>query len=481
VTGLRGAVAVAACAVVLSGCTPLASTLRRAAAPPAAAPSAAAPSCPAARARPDPARPRVDLDMRLSDDLHTVTGTETVRFTPDRPVTELVFRLVPNGPGSAVAGNRLTVDASSGPDVAGSSYDAAGAAAPGGLHRVHLRSRLPAGRTTTVTLAWTLTLGHGAFDRVGTDDGASGPVAWWGSGAPLLAWEPGVGWAEEPFTPVLGETATSPAAETTVRVSAPAGLTLLMTGRQAAPTSEEGGRRTWTSTDPATRDVSVAAGRLTTRSVTTAGGTAVTVGVLPGASVPDAATLADWTTAAIGALEARFGPYGFGSLTVAALPAYGVGIEYPGSILLAAPSRQVLVHEVAHMWFYGMVGDDQYRDPWLDEAFATYAEALVDDHASPEGTRRALDLPGEVGAPIGSFAGFDDYARVVYGKGGAALLAARAAAGPAAFDAALRCYVDARAWTIARPRDVAAALARLRPALDVLVQAGALRPADVPR
>ena len=37
-------------------------------------------------------------------------------------------------------------------------------------------------------------------------------------------------WAQEPFTPVLGETATSPAAATTVRVSAPAGLTLLMTG-----------------------------------------------------------------------------------------------------------------------------------------------------------------------------------------------------------------------------------------------------------
>src|SRR5205085_345453 len=84
------------------------------------------------RARVDPARPRVDLDMRLSDDLHTVTGTERVRFTPDRPVSQLVFRLVPNGPGSAAAGNRLTVDAVDGADVASGSYDAAGAAGPGG-------------------------------------------------------------------------------------------------------------------------------------------------------------------------------------------------------------------------------------------------------------------------------------------------------------------------------------------------------------
>ncbi len=59
-------------------------------------------------------------------------------------------------------------------------------------------------------------------------------------------------------------------------------------------------------------------------------------------------------------------------------------------------------------------------------------------------------------------------------KGGAALLAAREAAGAAAFDAALRCYADANAWTIATPDDVAAALADLPAALDVLSEAGAL-------
>ena len=43
----------------------------------------------------------------------------------------------------------------------------------------------------------------------------------------------------------------------------------------------------------------------------------------------------------------------------------------------------MLVHEVAHMWFYGMVGNSQFRDPWLDEAFASWAESVVDgDEAS---------------------------------------------------------------------------------------------------
>jgi hypothetical protein len=59
------------------------------------------------------------------------------------------------------------------------------------------------------------------------------------------------------------------------------------------------------------------------------------------------------------------------------------------------------------------------------------------------------------------------------------LLTAREAAGPEAFDAALRCYVDAQAWTTATPDDVARALEDLPAALDVLLAAGALDPGDL--
>jgi hypothetical protein len=66
------------------------------------------------------------------------------------------------------------------------------------------------------------------------------------------------------------------------------------------------------------------------------------------------------------------------------------------------------------------------------------------------------------------------YYRGVYVQGAAALLRARQAAGAAAFDAAIRCYVRRRAHTIARPGDLAAALAGLPAARRVLVAAGAL-------
>ncbi|MGY1811760.1 M1 family aminopeptidase [Blastococcus sp. SYSU D00820] len=479
-SGRRRTLAVLPLLLVLPGCgvTSFADTLAAEAAA-SATPSAEAPpaaeegGCPAERAEPDPDRPVVDLEYTLADDLRTVTGTETVVFTPDVATDELVFRLTPNGP-SEQEGNGLTVDDVRGDDVAAAGYESAGAAEPGGLYVIALDDELQPGDPTEVELDFTLTLGSGGFERFGTAPG----VSWWASGAPLLAWEPGVGWARDPFVDVLGETSSSPVADTTISVTAPEDLTVLMTGDQDDPSEPEDGRRTWTSEEPVARDVSVAVGEFDTATVTTPGGVEVTAGVLPD---PDATAeqMAQWTVESIAALEERFGPFPYATLTVPLLPDYGGGIEYPSSILMAGANQQVLLHEVAHMYFYGMVGDSQFRDPWLDEGFATYAESVA-GQPSQAGIERALAVPGPVGAPMTAFDSGRQYGNQVYAKGGAALLAAREAAGAEAFDAAIRCYVDANAWTTATPDDVAAALADLPAALQVLLDAGALTEDDLP-
>jgi hypothetical protein len=467
----------AASALLLPGCTSFADTVTAHDAPvatPEPQPVDAG-RCPAERVAPDPDRPEVDLDFRLADDGATVTGTETVDFTPDLDVRELVFRLVPNGPDSSAAGNHLVVDDVRGDDVTDGRYEAAGAAAPGGLYVVPLEEELAAGTSTEVELDFTLSLGEGTFDRFGTANGLS----WWASGAPLLAWEPGVGWARDPFVHLNGETATSPAADTTISVSAPQDLTVVMTGTPAEPSPPEAGRRTWRSTEPAARDVAVAAGAFAVAERDTPGGTRVRAAALPGGDLAPGRLL-DETVASIAALERFLGPFPYATETVALLPDYGGGIEYPGFIFEATPSPEVLVHELAHMWFYGMVGNSQFRDPWLDEAFASWAEGLVDQGRSLV-DRKGIDLRGPVG---GSMADYDTdraYSGLVYDKGGAALLAARDAAGPEAFDAAIRCYVDADAWRIATPADLGAALADLPAAVAVLVRAGALDADDVPR
>jgi len=120
-----------------------------------------------------------------------------------------------------------------------------------------------------------------------------------------------------------------------------------------------------------------------------------------------------------------------------------------------------------------MVGDNQARDPWLDEGFATYSEALINGDQTTY--LPALVLPGAVGATMESW-GDDEtgYYGTIYSKGAAALLTARTAAGPEAFDAAMRCYVRANAWTVATPDDVARSLAELPAALAILRKARAI-------
>jgi len=422
--------------------------------------------CPSEAVSPAADRPVVSLEFSLAENLRVVTGSETVAFTPDLPTDELVFRLIPNSPVSAPFGNLLTVTDVAGKDVRDFDYEAADAdrTTPGGLLVVELADEISAGDTVEVTLEFELELGDGTFDRFGTADGLS----WWASGFPLLAWEPGVGWSRDPFVTLQGETSISQAADTTISVEAPEDLQVLMTGAQDRPESAGEGRRVWTSSEPAARDVSVAAGQFETAQAS-AGDTDITVGVLPDAET-DAEDLAGDAASIIEEFEEFFGPFPYDTLSIPVLPDFGGGIEYPSSILLASQRRVVLVHEIAHMWFYGMIGNSQFRDPWLDEALASYAEGLIDESGSD---RTDLDIPGNIGDSIGDFPDFDEYIAVVYGKGGAALAAAREAVGADAFDDALRCYINAQAWQIAVPDDLATALAELPEAVEILDEAGA--------
>jgi hypothetical protein len=469
----RVAAAVAVAVALAAGCSHGSSGRGRAdssvsgrAGAPTASPSGTT-ACPASYAPPDPARPRIRLTFDLADDLATVHGSEHVVFTPDLPVRELVFRLTANTAPSVQVGNSIRIDsATASPGGAAFRLEPDGAApgTQGGLLAIPLGTEVPAGRQVTADLAFTLRLGQGAFDRFGHADS----YAWWGTGQPLLAWERGVGWHREPMLHFLAESATSEAADVDLTVTAPGRYTVLDSGTPDRPVDAGDGRRRWHSVADDARDVSVAVGTFTVKEGPV-DGVRLRVGT-PAGRAPD--DLFRQHERAVRELAKRFGPFPFPALTVARLPIGGGGIEYPGSILMLDDSREVAVHETAHQWFYAMVGDSQARDPWLDEAFATYAEQLVD---GGNGDLGVLSLPGRVGESMQDW-GTDQggYYRTVYGKGSAALAAARTAAGPAKFDAALRCYVNANAWRIARPADLARALATLPAALTVLRKAGAL-------
>jgi hypothetical protein len=90
---------------------------------------------------------------------------------------------------------------------------------------------------------------------------------------------------------------------------------------------------------------------------------------------------------AVNLYSSKFAPYPYGSLSVVQADLVD-GQEYDGLVFLAtkfyneyngsARSNLVTigVHEIAHQWWFGLVGNDQALEPWLDEALCVYSEAV---------------------------------------------------------------------------------------------------------
>jgi Aminopeptidase N len=82
--------------------------------------------------------------------------------------------------------------------------------------------------------------------------------------------------------------------------------------------------------------------------------------------------------------EAAFGPYPFSSTgaIVDRPDDAGYALETQNRpVFPGAPDTRTLVHELAHQWFGDSVTPKSWRDMWLNEGFATYAEWLwQEDH-----------------------------------------------------------------------------------------------------
>ncbi len=77
-----------------------------------------------------------------------------------------------------------------------------------------------------------------------------------------------------------------------------------------------------------------------------------------------------------------FGAYPYKTLTVAKTPFIYGGMEYPNIVLISdaiddeEEYLKVIVHEIAHQWWYAVVGNDEVNEAWLDEALSEYSTAL---------------------------------------------------------------------------------------------------------
>jgi len=135
-------------------------------------------------------------------------------------------------------------------------------------------------------------------------------------------------------------------------------------------------------------------------------------------------------------------------------------------------------HEISHQWLYSLVGNNPTQEPWLDEALATYTEALYFERYHPDHLEwwwanrvEGFDPSGWVDSTTSIPGGYTAYRDAVYLHGAEFLQSLRELVGDEAFFAALKQYVVENTYQIATAADFFGAIranasADLNPLLD---------------
>jgi hypothetical protein len=144
------------------------------------------------------------------------------------------------------------------------------------------------------------------------------------------------------------------------------------------------------------------------------------------------------------------------------------GMEFDGLVLLSrgfymfyngTPETNLTIitpHELSHQWFFSMVGNNQALEPWLDESFATYSEALFYERYHPdllpwwwENRVDNLGPSGYVDNTIYLDGGYDAYRNSVYLNGAIFIQDLRDAMGDQAFFDFIKAYIKQFRYDIA--------------------------------
>jgi hypothetical protein len=405
------------------------------------------------------------IDLSIPEDFHVMEGHQELLYTNREQVDleEIYFRLFVNTSGGRATVSEVEVD---GQAVEGE-Y-AFGQSA----FRVPLPSPLAPGDKVVVAMNFEAEVPR----EMGGNYGLFG---YFNDILALDEFYPAVpvyddeGWNVE-TPPSAGDLTYFDASFYLVRVTAPSDLTVVASGIEVGRELQDG-RQVLTLAAGPVRDFYLAASNRYTVLSEQVGETTVNSYAFP--EYREHAALAlQYAVEAMEIFNRRFGAYPYVEFDVASTPMQALGIEYPGMVGLGLslfdpqaeisglPSQVLLqssaAHEVAHQWFYNVVGNDQVDEPWMDEALVQYVTGLY-----------YLDLGGEeaysgfrgswydrwqrveraeipIGLPSGDYADAREYGAVVYGRGPIFMEALAEEMGEEQFWDFLRDYYQSYKWGI---------------------------------
>ncbi len=239
----------------------------------------------------------------------------------------------------------------------------------------------------------------------------------------------------------------------TLRVTAPEDQTVIANGLLASDDDTGHGTHSWTYEvrDPmATYLVQIAIGDYELVDAGRVGDVTIRHG-LHRTLLDRARQTVEGTADMLTLLDDVFGPYPFEAYGVLAVDeALGFALETQsltiiGSDIAADRAPQILLHGLAHQWVGDSVSPSTWKDIWLNEGFATYAEWIWLERTGQDTAaavaRRFAGVP-ELSTPPGDPGPDELFGGSVYIRGGMALQALREQIGDDDFFDVLRTWVE---------------------------------------
>ena len=337
---------------------------------------------------------------------------------------------------------------------------------------VALPEPLPPGQPVYVEMEYDVTVPVDNTRGYGTFNYQEGVLLLSNFHAMVAVYDPG-GWnlalAPDYGDPVYAETSFY-----TVEFTAPQDMTVIASGTTTGKRDNDDGTTTWTLVSGPMRDMMVVASDRFESTSHALGYVRVNSYYLPEHSQSGQAILR-YARDGLRAYQQSFGPYPFGEFDVVEAPIYAGGMEYPGLIMVANQHYDVAgeylefitAHEVAHQWWYSLVGNDQVMVPWLDESLTNFSTFYYYEHtygadraalafqnyvasqyylAKEEGRDAIVHQPVEAFSPA-------QYGAIVYGKGAVFFYELRSKLGDGTFLDVLRAYLEDRKYKLATPDD----------------------------
>lgn len=414
--------------------------------------------------------PRYHITAQLGDDPSVLNGV--VQVVIPQPGPEILFRLYPNlqNYGGSIKVTRAQINGIEFPAALRANNTAVALAIP---------PEIVAAPPLTATLNFTTRLPNSTGAPY-TLFGWNGDVLSLPGFFPALAVRQNGNWVvDEP--PPHADVLFNEAALYQLDLTLPAELVVVSGGAVLNSIDNSNGSRTWQIAGGPLRDLTVIAGPFESVSESAAGAR-VTSYFLPGHQSAGQLVLAH-AAASLRLYSDTFGPYPYTQFSVVEAPLGARGMEYSGLILLgdelyARPGEFLTfltAHETAHQWWYGLVGNNPYRHPWLDEGLTEYSafeyyrgvfgrdaaeELLTGRWQIPFETAAAGGVTGQIDRPAVEFDPLS-YELLVYGKAALFFNAVRLQLGDEMYLRVLQTYAAENRYQIATPQTFLATAERV--------------------